>query len=209
MKLLVKNTPVTGASVGRLLQHLSNADTCFAVIGARDKDTGELRTDELYQLVTQYNDLHHNGYNKSFGRYEYIDGPFKGTTKDEPSVIVYNIPFDDAISIAKKINQESIIYKDKNKFGIYLTDGSVDTEFDNRSLSFDMRDKDGSKLAEKFGTQIADRGSWDNDHPRGKKPHFIFTAYAGRPNSWKHGKIINADTANLSTSYSEVFKIQR
>ena len=35
-----KHNSIIGASVGRLLQHLSNADTCFAVIGARDKDTG-------------------------------------------------------------------------------------------------------------------------------------------------------------------------
>ena len=207
MKVLVRHTPVTGASVGRLLHHLSNENSCFAIIGARDKDTGELRTDELYQLVSQYNDLHHNGYNKSFGRYEYTDGPFKGESKDEPSIVVYNIPLEDAISIAKKVNQESVVYKDKDKFGIYFTDGSVDTEFDTHSLSFDAKDKDGNKLAEKFGTQIADRGSWDPDHPKGKKPHFIFTAYVGRPNSWKHGRVISADTANLGTSYSEVFKV--
>lgn len=209
MKLLVKHRSVTAASVGRLLQHLSNENSCFAIIGARDPDTGELRTDELYQLVAQYNDLHHNGYNKSFGRYEYTDGPFKGTTKDEPSIIIYNIPFEDALDIAKQLNQESIVYKDKNKFGIYYTDGTPDMEFDNSSLSFDAKDDQGEKLAEKFGTQIADMGSWDNKHPKGKKSHFIFTAYMGRPNSWKHGKIINADTANLGVSYSEVFKISR
>ncbi len=207
MKVLVRHTPVTGASVGRLIQHLSNDSTCFAIIGARDKDTGELHTDELYQLVSQYNDLHHNGYNKSFGRYEYTDGPFKGTSKDEPSIIVYNIPFDDAVEIAKAVNQESIVYKDKNKFGIYYTNGSVDMEFDTHSLSFNATDKEGNKMAEKFGTQIADMGSWDDKHPKGKKSHFIFTAYAGRPNSWKHGKIINADTANLGVSYSEVFRV--
>ena len=207
MKSLVKHDSITGASVGRLLQRLSNADSCFAVIGVRDKDNGELRTDELYQLVTQYNDLHHNGYNKSFGRYEYTDGPFKGTSKDETSIIIYNIPLEDALSIAEKINQESIVYKDENKFGIYYTDGSVDMEFDNRSLSFDAKDDQGTKIAEKFGAQIADRGSWDNNHPKGKKSHYIFTAYAGRPNSWKHGKIINADTANLGISYSEIFKV--
>ena len=32
---------ITGASVGKLLQRLSNANTCFAILGARDKDTGE------------------------------------------------------------------------------------------------------------------------------------------------------------------------
>ena len=47
-----KHDSITGASVGRLLQHLSNADSCFAIIGAGDKDTGELRTDELNQSVT-------------------------------------------------------------------------------------------------------------------------------------------------------------
>lgn len=207
MKLLVEHDSIVGASVGRLLQHLSNADSCFAIIGARDKDTGVLRTDELYHMVSQYNDSHHNGYNKSFGRYEYTEGPFKGTSKDEPSIIIYNIPLDDALDIADAVNQESIVYKDKNKFGIYYTDGSVDMEFDNRSFSFDAKDDQGAKLAEKFGTQIADMGSWDNEHPKGKKSHFIFTAYAGRPNSWKHGKIINADTANLGVSYIEVFKI--
>ena len=208
MKLLVKHDPITDVSVGRLLQHLSNADSCFAVIGARDKDAGELRADELYQLVTQYNDLHHNGYNKSFGRYEYTDGPFKGTAKDVPGIIIYNIPLEDALSIAEKIKQECIVYKDKNTFGIYYTDESVDMEFDNHSLSFDTKDDQGAKLVEKFGVQIADMWSWF-DHPKGEKSHFVFTAFAGRPDSWKHGKIINADTANLGTSYSEIFKVYR
>ena len=66
----------------------------------------------------------------------------------------------------------------------------------------------GAKLVEKFGAQIADMWSW-YDHPKGKDSHFVFTAYAGRPDSWKHGKIINADTANLGTSYSEIFKVYR
>ena len=207
MKFMDNHDSLTDASIGRLLQRLTNADSCFAVIGARDKETGELRTDELYQLVTQYNDLHHNGYNKSFGRYEYTDGPFKDTTKDEPSIIIYNILLEDALSIAENINQESIVYKDKNIFGIYYTDGSVDTEFDNQSLSLDSKDDQAVKLAEEFGTKIADMVSWDNNHPKGNKSHYIFTAYAGRPNSWKHGKIINADTANLGISYSAVFKV--
>lgn len=209
MELLVEHDSITGASVGRLIKLLSNADSCFAVIVARDMDTGELRTDELYQLVTQYNDLHHNGYNKSFGRYEYTDGPFKGTTKDEPGIIIYNISLENALSIAEKINQESIVYKNKNKFGIYYTDGSADMEFDNRSLSSDAEDDQCAKLAERFGAQIAEMGSWDDDHQKGEKSHYIFTAYAGRPNSWKHGKIINADTANLGISYSEIFKVHR
>ena len=33
-----------------------------------------------------------------------------------------------------------VIYKDKNKFGIYYSDGSVNMEFDNRSLCFDTED---------------------------------------------------------------------
>ena len=158
-------------------------------------------------MVTQYNDLHHNGYNKSFGRYEYTDGPFKGTTKDEPGIILYNVPLEDALCIAKRINQESIVYKAKNKTGIYYTDGSVDMELDNRALSFDAKDDQGTKLGGKLGTQIADMWCWDNNHPKGEKSHYIFTAYAGRPNSWKHGKIIDADTANLGISYSEIFRI--
>ena len=199
MKSLVKHNSITDASVGRLLQFLSNANSCFAIMGARDRDTGELRTDELYQLVTQYNDLHHNGYNKSFGRYEYIDGSSKGTTIDEPGIIIYNIPLGEALSIAEKINQGSVAYKDKNKFGICYTDGSADIDFDNRCLS--------AKIAEKFGAQIADIWSGDDDHSKSKDSHFIFTAYAGRPNSWKHGRIINADTANMGVSYSEIYKI--
>ncbi len=205
----IKNNSAAGASAGRLIQILSNADSCFAIIGARDKDTGELRTDELCQLAAQYNDLHHNGYNKSFGRYEYTDGPFKGTAKDEPGIIIYNIPLEDALSIAGKINQESVVYKDKSKFGIYNTDGSANVEFDNSSLSFDAEDNDGSRLAEQFGARIADMGSWDSNHPECEKTHFIFTAYKGRPASWKHGRIINADTSDLGTSYSEVFRVHR
>ena len=122
-------------------------------------------------------------------------------------IILYNVPLEDALCIAKRINQESIVYKAKNKTGIYYTDGSVDMELDNRALSFDAKDDQGTKLGGKLGTQIADMWCWDNNHPKGEKSHYIFTAYAGRPNSWKHGKIIDADTANLGISYSEIFRI--
>ena len=82
----------------------------------------------------------------------------------------------------------------------------MNIEFDSHFFPFDDR---GAELAKMFGARIADMWNWDGNHQKGDGSHFIFTAYTGRPNSWKHGKIINADTANLGISYSEILKIQR
>lgn len=199
-------TEIQSASVSRMFTHLLSDNTTFAIIGARDKDTGEIRQDELHNFAVEYNKEHKSGFNKAFGRYEYVDGPFAGQSADEPSIILYNISEDDALDIARNLNQESIIYKDSDFFGIVYTDGTSPDNFMERGMSFDaMDDETKEKLAEKFGTMLADKGSWDYDKPKGRKGRFIFTAYVGKPSSWKKGKLIVAADLNLGTTYTEVF----
>ena len=209
MKRLVYSTSIIfSASLSRLYRHLIDDDISFAVIGARDQDTGEVRQDELYVLVSEYNNKHHNGYNKAFGRYEYQGGAFKGVSMDEPSVIIYNIPKSDALEIASAINQESIVYKDSDEFGIFYVSGASPELFETHGLDFDSKDSEGVKLAEKFGSMLDDKGSWNPDKPVGKKSHFVFTAYKGTPNSWKTKKIVGSESEKLSTTYTRLFTIE-
>lgn len=207
-KKVTAGMDIQAASVSRLFTHLLSDKTTFAIIGARDKDTGEIRQDELHSLAVDYNKSHKSGFNKSFGRYEYVDGPFAGQSADEPSIILYNISEDDALDIARELNQESIIYKDNDFFGIVYTDGAPPDNFLERGMSFDaMDDETQEKLAEKFGTMLADKGSWNYEKPQGKKDRFIFTCYIGKPTSWKKGKLITASDLNLGTTYTEVISL--
>lgn len=200
---------IFAASLSRLFNKLVESGTSFALIGSQDKDTKEIRQDELYALAKEYNDAHRNGYNKAFGRYVYQDGPMAGQSADEPSVVLYNIPFDDALEIAKKINQESIVFKDDKRFGVYHTHtGKEIMSFFNHGLSFNAKDTDGNLLADTVGTMIADRGSWSSKNPKGKKPYFVFSACLGRPSSWKLARIVSATSEELKTTYRTLFTVE-
>ena len=130
-----KESKVEEASLSRLFQHTKNKDT-FAVIGSQDKDTKKSRFQELKSLVGKLRDKVSNlGYNYLEGTYTYEDGE-QGI---EDSLIVYNIPKDDALDIANRLNQESIIWKDNNYFGFIDADGTESGTFDNKDITFDQQ----------------------------------------------------------------------
>ena len=128
------------ASYGRIYQHTRDNGT-FAIIGSEDKDTHKSRYDELKSLIKEYEKKYgHLGYNRLSGTYQY---QLTGEKVSEKSVIIYDIELKDALSIAKKINQESIIWKENTFFGIIDVRGSVIERFKKSALNFSKAIKNG------------------------------------------------------------------
>jgi len=126
-------TSINEASYSRIYQHTRDNGT-FAIIGSEDKDTGKNRYNELKQLIKEYEKKYgHLGYNRLSGMYQY---KLTGKRTIEPSVIIYNIDKKDALSIARQINQESIIWKENNFFGIIDVNGSILDRFKKSTLNF-------------------------------------------------------------------------
>ena len=146
-------------SLSRLLQHTSDKNT-FAIIGSQDKDTKKDNyvklLDEVGKVQKKYEDAN-IGFNHLKGTYTYEDG----TVGEEGSLIIYNIPKEDALRIAQKLNQESIIWKDEDFFGFLTPDGEEDGEL-GRGMSFD---KDAVNA---YGSRLASM------HNKGKP--FVFEA---------------------------------
>lgn len=134
------------ASLSRLYQHTKDKDT-FAVIGSQDQDTKQSRFGELKNLVAKLRDKVSNiGFNRLEGTYTYEDGE-QGI---EDSLIVYNIPKQDALNIANTINQESIIWKDDSYFGFLDKNGNEEGKFKNdaKNMTFD------EKITDMFGSKL-------------------------------------------------------
>lgn len=151
MRLLLEDKK-TEASYSRIYQHTQD-DSTFAIIGSQDQDTGANRKGELYDLIKKYQDKLglRLGFNKVDGTYTYQDGNQKKVIAKEDSVIIYNIDKQSALDIANKINQESIVWKDSDFFGILYTNGTVMTEFENNpnnNMNFSGAEKAG------FGTKL-------------------------------------------------------
>lgn len=138
------------ASYGRIYQHLTDSVT-FAIIGSQDKDTYESRYDELRELIRKYSNKGKvRGFNFVNGTYTYDSG----TVGFEKSFILYNIEKETALEIGRLLNQESIIWKDEDFFGIiYVSDGSTMVTFDKRTLNF-TRPNNATDDDDKFGTKL-------------------------------------------------------
>lgn len=148
------------ASYSRIYRHTKD-DSTFAIIGSEDKDTKENRYKELKSLVGRLMVIRPNiGYNKINGTYTY---KLTGETTFEKGLMIYNISKEDAISIASKLNQESIIWKDKDFFGIIELDGDVIEEFSNSGMDFKKAKSAG------FGTRLQS----DDTNP-GTSSGFVF-----------------------------------
>ena len=167
------------ASLSRLFQHTKDKDT-FAVIGSQDQDTKKSRFSELKSLVGNLrNKIQNIGYNYLEGTYTYADGE-QGI---EDSLIVYNIPKDDALDIANKLNQESIIWKDDNYFGFINADGTESGTFDKGDLTFDQQ------ITNMYGSRLRSGN--------GLKPAFAFEC-----------KLIETDTTGSTFSKQHNSKIK-
>lgn len=133
---------------------MSKDKDTFAVIGSADKDTKE---DRFNELLSKLKSLALK--DRKIG-WKYLEGTYTydndGTTSVERSVIVYNIAKEDALRIAKEINQESIIWKDEDYFGFLTADGEEDGDL-GRGMSFDAEKTAmfGSKLLGKHNNAKA------------------------------------------------------
>ena len=142
----IKNLVEGGIS--RIWQH-TQGDGTFAIIGSQDQDTKEDRREELIKAVSNLASKNRGkiGYKYLFGRYEYEDG----TVGEELSIIIFNIDKEDALSIMRKVNQESMIWKDENFFGFINNAGNEDGTFTSNPRNMNFSDEDvklfGSKLA--------------------------------------------------------------
>lgn len=142
------NRGLNETSYSRIYQHTQD-DSTFAIIGSEDKDTKENRFNELLDLIRKLGNKQGKGigFNEVKGTYTY-EG--KNVTQED-SLIVYNITKEQALDIANKLNQESIVWKDPNFFGLLYADGRVMTEFQNEkgnNMSFSNAEKEG------FGTKV-------------------------------------------------------
>ncbi len=137
MRFKVENNILTEASLSRIHSKVNDPNVSFAVIGTNDQNTNENRWSEFRDKMLNLNNSLGKtfGYNIFKGNYTYEDG----TTTEEFSAIVYDIPKDVALKIAKELNQESIIWKDKDFFGfINVATGREDNDFTDRTMSFDQ-----------------------------------------------------------------------
>lgn len=139
------------ASYSRIYQHLTDSIT-FAIIGSDDKDTHENRFKELKDIVRKYSERNKiRGFNYVKGTYTYKGGEITF----EQSLILYNIDKKTALEIGNLLNQETIIWKDDDFFGvIYCSDGSVDMTFDKRTLNFSQNNYPDPEEKEFFGTKL-------------------------------------------------------
>lgn len=126
------------ANYSRIYRHTQD-DSTFAIIGSEDKDTQEDRSSELLDLVYKYSRKKHIGFNVVKGTYIYQSGDKEKRVLQEKSLILYDTDKKTALDIAKKINQETILWKDPEFFGVIYTDGSVMAELEKepeKNMSF-------------------------------------------------------------------------
>ena len=175
----VKVTDINEGGLSRIWQHTQDDDT-FAIIGSQDKDTGEFHDQKLKNWARRKAVENKQGFRKTIGYYTYQDG----TVVDEPGVIIYNIPLNDVekfvFSLPKDggINQESIVWKDKDFFGILYADGHRENfTSDIKNMSF--------KDVEDFGTHLANQ----MNHNKGTPFKFKFEELTHPGDvSWKNSK---------------------
>ncbi len=148
-------TNLTESSYSRIYSHTKD-DSTFAIIGSEDKDTKKNRYKELKELIKGVMVTNPGiGYNKVKGSYTY---KLTGETTFEKGLMVYNISKEDALKIAERLNQESIVWKEPGFFGVIELDGTVLDQFDDDGV-IDMNFNKSKEAG--FGTRLQK----DNTNP--------------------------------------------
>lgn len=140
------------SNLSRIWQKKTKNRKQFAIIGSVDKDTGVDRYCELRSMVGDLslkNRNQHIGWVNLKGTYTYENG----ITSEKMSLLIDNITKEQALYIAQKINQESIIYKDEKFFGFLDMDGNSIGQFSNdeKNMSFS------SEHTKLFGSKLNSR----------------------------------------------------
>lgn len=189
-----KETQLAEGGLSRIWQHTQD-DSTFAIVGSQDKDTQEMHDKELNNWISRMSTKYKTGYRKTIGRYSYQDGMIG----EEPSAIIYNVPLDEVKKFAfntvdkKGINQESIVWKDKDFFGILYADGSVD-KFTKEPKNMTFSD------VEEFGSRLANQ----MNHNKGKLFAFKFEQMV--PTRSGSG-ITHIGDKNAQTKYETLFEM--
>lgn len=147
MKILKEQYSINESGLSRIWQYTQNGMN-FAIIGSQDQDTKKDRSNELRYEIDKLSDKRKNiTFRVLKGTYTYEDG----SLGEETSYLINNLSKEDAIRIGRKLNQESIIWKDNDFFGfIDMASGNPDGELskDRKNMSFD---KDAIKA---FGSRL-------------------------------------------------------
>lgn len=185
-------TELCEGGLSRIWQYTHN-NTTFAMIGSQDKDTKEDRFDELYNLVTKLSKKNNKiTWKYMRGNYVYDDG----TQGQEKSLLINNIPKEDALHIAELINQESIIWKDNSFFGFitcgtHIEDNCLSTA--DKNMNFDK------ESVQRYGSYI--------DTKRNKGQGFTFIMEDFIP-QYARSSIRNMSGDNIMVN-RELFKIEK
>ena len=126
--------------LSRIRQYMQNGMDSV-IIGSHDQDTKKDRTDELRYEIDKLSDKRKNTtFRVLIGTYTYEDG----SLGKETIYLINNISKEDAVRIGRKLNQESIIWKDKDFFGfidlasgkpgVELSRGEKDMPFDKEAI---------------------------------------------------------------------------
>jgi hypothetical protein len=125
------------ASLSRIWQHIQNGKT-FAVISAYRGSNSEQENRSLHEKLKQ--DVRSKGYGfiEQKSGYTYAN-PQTGEegNVEEQSLFIPEISKADAVSLATKYQQESILWKDTNEFVLYYVSSGKTDPF-NRGTSKDL-----------------------------------------------------------------------
>ena len=168
--------------LSRIRQYMQNGMDS-AIIGAQDWDTGKDRATELSYEIDKLSDKRKNiTFRVLIGTYTYEDG----SIGKETSYLINNLFKEDAIRIGRKLNQESIIWKDKDFFGFIdvasgkpvaeLSKGEKDMPFEKeaikelRSRLYSRHDK-GQRFVFKLSELVNDNKGSSVKNLGGTKSH--------------------------------------
>lgn len=137
--------------IGQIFRRIDSGEP-FAIIGSMDgKNVGTSKLNELEKKVSKLAIDKGVTYQYTTGRYTMKNGEII----DEPGYILYHITKEDALECAKIINQESIIWNDKDFFGFLYLDGTKEP-FSRNKFDFDSNNlrQYGTKLNNKQGMKV-------------------------------------------------------
>lgn len=117
----IEEKELKGDSLKRLIDRAKQAHT-FAIIGSRDKDTGQDRSTELLNLISQVSlkSPNEKTFHQVVGWNTLLDN---SNSEIERLYFVFNIALPIALYIAKQVNQKTIAWKDDIGFVVVEVKG--------------------------------------------------------------------------------------
>lgn len=116
------------SSLSRVWQHINNNDT-FGIISAFRVEYDWDKNMSLHNnLKKEIKDMGY-GFVELYGGYTYLDDNNEEVSVKEKSFFIPKIVFKDISYLGDKYNQETIIFKDENRFDLIRPDGTVEMNF--------------------------------------------------------------------------------